>query len=197
MWLKNGTGVSIFRCPDPSSATESSICVSVVTRFTFPRRVMAALAFGPGAGGRGARILTRRTAWTSGHGTRGDSSGIQHIAIYWCLAAPMTKPARSPILGYNHNIQFHGKVFHVQTEDSGAHHARLFTHLFFAGTILASKKEQYDAASPEDAVRLLMQRLHKAMIKELKDGLHDTRILAFFHARGEAITMGDRPSLVQ
>jgi len=109
----------------------------------------------------------------------------------------MTKPVRSPILGYNHNIQFHGHVFHVQTEDSGAQHARLFTHLFVGGTILASKKEAYDATAPEDAVRLLMQRLHKSMIKELKDGVHDPRIQGFFAARGEQIKLGDRPSLVQ
>jgi hypothetical protein len=109
----------------------------------------------------------------------------------------MTKPVRSPILGYNHNIQFHGKVFHVQTEDSGAAHARLFTHLFFEGTILASKKHEYESDAAEDAVRLMMQRLHKAMIKELKEGVHDTRIKAFFAARGELVTMGDRPSLVQ
>jgi hypothetical protein len=109
----------------------------------------------------------------------------------------MTKPVRSPILGYNHNIQFHGHVFHVQTEDSGAQHARLFTHLFVGGTILASKKHEYDAAAPEDVVRLLMQRLHKAMIKELKEGVHDPRIQGFFAARGEQIQIGDRPSLLQ
>jgi hypothetical protein len=108
----------------------------------------------------------------------------------------MTKSARSPILGYNHNIQFHGRVFHVQTEDSGTQHARLFTHLFFGGTILASKKHEYAVASPEDVVRLLMQRLHKAMIRELKEGLHDPRITAFFAARGEQLEMGDRPTLV-
>jgi hypothetical protein len=109
----------------------------------------------------------------------------------------MTKPVRSPILGYNHNIQFHGHVFHVQTEDSGMQHARLFTHLFVGGTILASKRHEYDAAAPEDVVRLLMQRLHKSMIKELKEGVHDPRIQGFFAARGEPIHMGDRPSLMQ
>ena len=108
----------------------------------------------------------------------------------------MTKPMRSPILGYNHNIQFHGHVFHVQTEDSGAQHARLFTHLFVGGTILASKKHEYDPESTEDVVRLLMQRLHKSMIKELKEGVHDPRIQGFFAARGEPIQLGDRPSLV-
>jgi hypothetical protein len=109
----------------------------------------------------------------------------------------MTKPVRSPILGYNHNIRFHGHVFHVQTEDSGAQHARLFTHLFVGGTILASKKEAYEATAPEDAVRLLMQRLHKSMIKELKDGVHDPSIQGFLAARGEQVQLGDRPSLVQ
>jgi hypothetical protein len=108
----------------------------------------------------------------------------------------MTKPVRSPILGYNHNIQFHGHVFHVQTEDSGAQHARLFTHLFVGGTILASKKHEYEPDAPEDVVRLLMQRLHKSMIKELKEGVHDPRIQGFFAARGEKIALGDRPSLI-
>jgi hypothetical protein len=109
----------------------------------------------------------------------------------------MTKPARSPILGYNHNIQFHGHVFHVQTEDSGMQHARLFTHLFVGGTILASKKHEYEPDAPEDVVRLLMQRLHKSMIKELKEGVHDPRIQGFFAARGEPLKLGDRPSLMK
>jgi hypothetical protein len=42
-----------------------------------------------------------------------------------------------------------------------------------------------------------MQRLHKSMIKELKEGVHDPRIQGFFAARGEQISLGDRPSLVQ
>jgi hypothetical protein len=108
----------------------------------------------------------------------------------------MTKPVRSPVLGYNHNILFHGHVFHVQTEDSGAQHARLFTHLFVGGTILASKKHEYEPDAPEDVVRMLMQRLHKSMIKELKEGVHDPRIQGFFAARGERVELGDRPSLI-
>jgi hypothetical protein len=98
----------------------------------------------------------------------------------------MAKPARSPVLGYNHNVRYHGRVFHVQTEDSGPTNPRLYTHLFHAGTILSSKKQEYEAAAPEDSVKGLMQRLHKAMIKELTQGTHDERIAAFFIARGEA-----------
>ena len=98
----------------------------------------------------------------------------------------MTQRARqSPVLGYNHNLRHGGRVFHVQTEDSGQGYARLHTHLFYEGTILSSKKQEYDPSAPEDAVRALMQQLHKAMIRELTHGEYDARIGAFFIARGE------------
>src|SRR4030095_16541003 len=102
----------------------------------------------------------------------------------------MTQRARvSPVLGYNHNLRHGGRVFHVQTEDSGHGYARLHTHLFYEGTILSTKKQEYDPSAPEDAVRALMQQLHKSMIKELTHGEHDARIGAFFVARGEPATL--------
>jgi hypothetical protein len=105
----------------------------------------------------------------------------------------MTQRVRqSPVLGYNHNLRHGGRVFHVQTEDSGQGYARLHTHLFYEGTILSSKKQEYDPASPEDKVRTLMQQLHKAMIKELTHGEHDARIGAFFVARGEPAMLDEK-----
>lgn len=104
----------------------------------------------------------------------------------------MSKRARSPVLGYNHNLRYGGRVFHVQTEDSGQSYARLYTHLFFEGTILSSKKQEYDPAAPEDDVRGLMQKLHKSMIRELTRGEHDPRIAAFFTARGEPAMLQPR-----
>jgi len=97
----------------------------------------------------------------------------------------MSKPLRSPVVGYNHNLRYRGRVFHVQSEDSGPVNPHVFTHLFFEGTILSSKKIQYDAEIHEDSVKLSMQQLHKAMIKELTHGIHDVRIGAFFAARGQ------------
>ena len=104
----------------------------------------------------------------------------------------MSKRARSPVLGYNHNLRYGGRTFHVQTEDSGQGYARLYTHLFFEGTILSSKKQEYDPESPEDSVRALMQQLHKAMIRELTHAEHDARIAAFFTARGEPAMLEER-----
>src|SRR3954471_8091087 len=96
----------------------------------------------------------------------------------------MTQRARSPVLGYNHNLRRGGRVYHVQTEDSGPAYGRVYTHLFFEGTILASKKQEYEAAASEDAVRLIMQQQHKTMIRELAHGGHDPQLTAFFAARG-------------
>jgi hypothetical protein len=103
----------------------------------------------------------------------------------------MSQRARSPVLGYNHNLRHGGRVFHVQTEDSGLGYARLYTHLFYEGTILSSKKQEYDPSAPEDVVRSAMQKLHKLMIMELTHAEHDARIAAFFTARGEPATLAD------
>lgn len=97
----------------------------------------------------------------------------------------MSKPLRSPVLGYNHNLRYRGRLFHIQSEDSGPTHPRLYTHLFYEGTILSSKKHEYSADLPEDSVKLAMQQLHKAMIREVTHGEHDERVTAFFAARGQ------------
>lgn len=97
----------------------------------------------------------------------------------------MGKPHRSPLLGYNHNFTHLGRVFHVQSEDSGPSMPRLFTHLFFEGSILASRKLEYDAGLPDDKVRAMMQGQHKTLIRDLLRARLDERIVAFFAARGE------------
>lgn len=80
------------------------------------------------------------------------------------------------LVGYNTNIPYKGKVYHVQTEDSGIKNPVIITHLYFHGSILASKKISYAhfAAGPDykEKVRELMKEQHKAMIKELIRGAH-------------------------
>jgi len=93
------------------------------------------------------------------------------------------------MLGYNHNISHLGRVFHVQTEDSGPAMPRLFTHLFFQGTILASRKHEYDAMLPDDKVRALMQGQHKSVIRDLLQAKFDEKLIPFFHARGEDVVV--------
>lgn len=84
----------------------------------------------------------------------------------------------SPLLGYNTNVRHLGKVFHIQTEDSGTSHAHIFTHLFAdGGRIIATKKTTYahwiGTERYPGVVKKLMQAQHKAMFIALRDGLFD------------------------
>jgi hypothetical protein len=83
--------------------------------------------------------------------------------------------------GFNNNFRYRGVLFHVQTEDSGISNPHVITHLFHGGNILASEKLDYSdklgAADLERVVRELMETQHKAMLKRLQRGLHDTVIL--------------------
>ena len=103
----------------------------------------------------------------------------------------MPKPPRSPLLGYNHNVKYGGQIFHVQTEDSGPGNPHLFTHLFFEGSILASKRGEYDPSTSEEEVRAMMQAQHKAILKELKQTTYNERIARFFAMRGETFPTDD------
>ncbi|MGD0835730.1 MAG: hypothetical protein ABSB49_03690 [Polyangia bacterium] len=97
----------------------------------------------------------------------------------------MAKPPRSPLVGYNHNVKYGGHIFHIQTEDSGPGNPHILTHIFYEGSILGSKRCQYEAAEPDDKVRSLMQDQHKAILRDLKHQAYDQRIVAFFASRGE------------
>ena len=78
------------------------------------------------------------------------------------------------LVGYNTNISYKGKVYHVQTEDSGQTNPVIVTLLYAQGAILASKKTSYthiiDEPDWKEKVRTLMKEQHKIMIKELVSG---------------------------
>jgi hypothetical protein len=83
-------------------------------------------------------------------------------------------------VGFNTNVSYQGQTLHIQTEDSGRGHPHVITHLYVGGTILATKRTSYeDCCDGEDSpnrVRALMKAQHKAMILELRDGVHDAAI---------------------
>lgn len=80
------------------------------------------------------------------------------------------------LVGYNTNVPYKGKLYHVQTEDNGLKNPLVITLLYCKGTILASKKSSYAdlISSPDykEKVRELMKEQHKAMMKELIRGVH-------------------------
>ena len=78
------------------------------------------------------------------------------------------------LAGYNTNISYRDKVYHIQTEDSGQGNPVIVTLLYSKGAILASKKTSYEqiitAPDFKDQVRKMMKAQHKFMIKELLAG---------------------------
>jgi hypothetical protein len=82
--------------------------------------------------------------------------------------------------GFNHNISYKDRVFHIQTEDSGSDNPHVITHLFMGGNIIASQKTSYaDIIGQQnllELVREIMERQHKYMLKKLINGGMDARL---------------------
>ena len=78
------------------------------------------------------------------------------------------------VVGFNHNIKHNGKVYHVQTEDSGTDNPHVITHLFVGGNILASRRSSYSHLmghpNLEVQVRSMMELQHKEMLRSLTSG---------------------------
>ncbi len=78
------------------------------------------------------------------------------------------------LVGYNTNITYKDKIYHIQTEDSGVKNPIIVTLLYSKGAILASKKTSYeqilDDSDYKEKIRNLMKVQHKIMIKELLAG---------------------------
>jgi hypothetical protein len=89
----------------------------------------------------------------------------------------MAAGPRKMVVGFNHNIKHAGKLFHVQTEDSGLDNPHVITHLFVGGNIIASKRTSYaDIAGADnlaEVVRQLMEEQHKEMLRNLINGVYD------------------------
>ncbi len=91
---------------------------------------------------------------------------------------PKTPP---PLLGFNNNVRHQGRVFHIQTEDSGVKRPHVITHLFAdGGRILKTTRTDYaEHVGREDlaqVLRKIMKEQHKAMFIALRRGDLDPMI---------------------
>jgi hypothetical protein len=91
--------------------------------------------------------------------------------------------AESPLVGFNNNVRHKGRVFHVQTEDSGVKRPHIVTHLFAdGGRIIKSTRTDYSEhlgrSDMQTVIRRLMKEQHKAMFIALRDGQFDALVEA-------------------
>lgn len=83
--------------------------------------------------------------------------------------------APPPLLGFNNNVRHRGRIFHIQTEDSGVRFPRIVTHLFAdGGRIVKTSRTDYtehlQKADMAAVVRGMMKEQHKAMFAALRAG---------------------------
>lgn len=99
------------------------------------------------------------------------------------------------ITGFNHNIKYKNRIFHIQTEDSGERNPHIITHLFVGGNIVATHKADYrhllsipDSATLQNAVKNMMEEQHKQMLRHLIHGRYDnaTNVENAHHLDGPA-----------
>lgn len=84
------------------------------------------------------------------------------------------------LIGFNNDVEYRGKTFHIQTEDHGEGDPRIETQLFFSGaildTVITSYEEtldNYDGAEAEERIRAQMKASHRSLYKKLMAGEYD------------------------
>lgn len=79
--------------------------------------------------------------------------------------------------GFNHNLKYRGRVYHIQTEDGGKDNPQIVTHAFLGGIILDTVRQSYEdlLGNPDfqDVLRGRMKAQHLEEIRKLFSGAFD------------------------
>ncbi len=84
----------------------------------------------------------------------------------------------SMITGFNTDVEYEGRVFHVQTEDKGRANPVVESLVYSGGEIVDSLKTPYDelarsAEYSEDEVLRRMETQHQSVIRDITSGKYD------------------------
>lgn len=81
------------------------------------------------------------------------------------------------LTGFNTDIEYAGTTYHVQTEDRGGKNPLIESLIYVGGEILASRRTEYrnllEAGADENAIRILMERQHRAIVEAIRSGRID------------------------
>jgi hypothetical protein len=118
---------------------------------------------------------------------RAGTSLANRIVIVNALQPPDARPknrmTRQRTTGFNDNVEYRGRVYHVQTEHAGA---RVTTHVFHGGTIIATASTAHAPETPPDGVVELSRASQRKLRDALLGGSYDERIDSLFGAPAES-----------
>lgn len=82
--------------------------------------------------------------------------------------------------GFNHNLKYKGRIYHVQTEDGGRENPMIITHIFLGGVILSTVRTSYHDLFPlpdqEESLRARMKVQHLEEVRRLYSGAFDAQV---------------------
>ncbi|MCC6543535.1 MAG: hypothetical protein IT392_03420 [Nitrospirae bacterium] len=78
------------------------------------------------------------------------------------------------VTGINSDVEYSGKVYHIQTEDGGINNPIILTRIFSSGKLVTTRKTSYVYLLEMDdfktVVENLMNEQHNEMIQEVHNG---------------------------
>lgn len=87
------------------------------------------------------------------------------------------------LIGYNNDVDYRGKKFHIQTEDHGRKDPRIESQIFHQGQILdteivpyESVLEEQDGEEVDHKLKSMMWAAHKGLYRKLMSGEYDKRV---------------------
>jgi len=85
------------------------------------------------------------------------------------------------ITGYNTDVRYREKVFHVQTEDKGLSNPTIESVVYIGGRVLLAKRGNYsdlvDAGKGEAEIAARMDQQHRMMIAAVRTGRIDAKLI--------------------
>ena len=91
----------------------------------------------------------------------------------------MTTTRVRMLSGFNHNLKYKGKIFHIQTEDGGKDNPQIITHAFLGGVILDTVRQAYndllENPDSQETLRGRMKAQHLEEIRKLFSGAFDAQ----------------------
>jgi hypothetical protein len=82
------------------------------------------------------------------------------------------------ITGFNTDVDYLGRVFHVQTEDKGLDNPVVESLVYCGGEIIESRKNSYadlaeSGSCSEEQIQIRMEAQHRGLIREIRNGRFD------------------------
>lgn len=101
------------------------------------------------------------------------------------------------LTGFNTDIEYEGTTYHVQTEDRGGKNPLIESLIYVGGEILASRRTEYrnllEAGADENAIRILMERQHRAIVEAIRSGRLDLLTQPAASDEGDTTVVARRP----